>query len=91
MAFKSTEDKVAKNLESSLGQCGAVVIASTDAHAGPFVAVTALAASTFDAATVSNIDSLGTTALAAGQTIFGTFSSLKFSGTPSVIAYRRCD
>ena len=83
----------AQNLQ--LGQKGALIIpnGNTDAHTGPFVAITALSAAVIDTSEcdVSLLDGAGgslpaTIPIPVGTTIYGIFTSIELD-SGDVIAY----
>ena len=86
---------VAEATNLQLGQKGALVIPNgdTDAHTGPFVAITALSAAVIDTSEcdISLLDGAGgslpaTIPIPAGTTIYGIFTSIELD-SGDVIAY----
>ena len=77
----------------ALGQAGVIMIDDTDAHTGPFVAITALSAAVIDTSEcdISLLDGAGgslpaTIPIPAGTTIYGIFTSIELD-SGDVIAY----
>ena len=73
---------------ASLGQAGCILIDDTDAHTGPFVAITALsdAAVDVDQCDMSYIEDVADFTIPLGVTIFGQFQSIELD-SGKVIAY----
>ena len=78
---------VAQNL--SLGQVGCILIDDTDAHTGPYIAITALedAAVDISECDMSWIDDVADFTIPKGVTIFGYFASIELD-SGKVIAYK---
>jgi len=94
MKYNTPGDRLLKRIEkrAKIGDCGVIYIDDTSEHTGPFTAVQAIAESTLDvSACTSNIEDAADITIPAGVTIFGNFTSVAFSGTPSVLAYYSCD
>mgnify|MGYP005828233727 CR=1 FL=1 len=73
----------------ALGQAGVIMIDDTDAHTGPFVAITAITDAVVDISEcdMSFIEDVADFTLPKGVTIYGQFASIELdSGT--VFAYR---
>ena len=73
----------------SLGQAGVIMIDDTDAHTGPFVAITAITDAVVDVSEcdMSFIEDVADFTIPKGVTIYGQFTSIELdSGT--VFAYR---
>ena len=73
----------------ALGQAGVIMIDDTDAHTGPFVAITAITAAVVDVSEcdMSFIEDVADFTIPKGVTIYGQFTSIELdSGT--VFAYR---
>ena len=74
---------------AALGQAGVIMIDDTDAHTGPFVAITAITDAVVDISEcdMSFIEDVADFTLPKGVTIYGQFASIELdSGT--VFAYR---
>ena len=74
---------------AALGQAGVIMIDDTDAHTGPFVAITAITDAVVDISEcdMSFIEDVADFTLPKGVTIYGQFASIELdSGT--VLAYR---
>ena len=71
-----------------LGQAGVILIDDTDAHTGPFVAITALedAAVDISECDMSFIEDIADFTIPKGATIFGNFVSINLD-SGKVIAY----
>ena len=77
---------------AALGQAGVIMIDDTDAHTGPFVAITAITDAAVDISEcdMSYIEDVADFTLPKGVTIYGQFASIELdSGT--VFAYRGLD
>ena len=77
---------------AALGQAGVIMIDDTDAHTGPFVAITAITDAVVDISEcdMSYIEDVADFTLPKGVTIYGQFASIELdSGT--VFAYRGLD
>ena len=73
----------------ALGQAGVIMIDDTDAHTGPFVAITAITDAVVDVSEcdMSFIEDVADFTIPKGVTIYGQFTSIELdSGT--VFAYR---
>ncbi len=73
----------------ALGQAGVIMIDDTDAHTGPFVAITAITDEVVDVSEcdMSFIEDVADFTIPKGVTIYGQFTSIELdSGT--VFAYR---
>ena len=81
---------VQESQNAQLGQAGAVIIDGTDAIAGPFIAITALAAAVVDTSECDVTWLSGTIpatfAIPVGTTIYGYFASIELD-SGAVIAY----
>ena len=80
---------VAEAQNAALGQAGVIMIDDTDAHTGPFVAITAITDAAVDVSQcdMSFIEDVDDFTLPKGVTIYGQFASIELdSGT--VFAYR---
>lgn len=75
------------SLEESLGKCGGILLTTTNATTGKFIAVTAIAEA--DLTTAGTL-TLSATTIPAGVTVYGRFNSLTASATDSFIAYYEC-
>jgi len=74
---------------AALGQAGVIMIDDTDAHTGPFVAITAMTDAVVDISEcdMSYIEDVADFTIPKGVTIYGQFASIELdSGT--VFAYR---
>ena len=74
---------------AALGQAGVIMIDDTDAHTGPFVAITAITDALVDISDcdMSFIEDVADFTIPKGVTIYGQFTSIELdSGT--VFAYR---
>ena len=74
---------------AALGQAGVIMIDDTDAHTGPFVAITAITDAVVDISEcdMSFIEDVADFTIPKGVTIYGQFTSIELdSGT--VFAYR---
>ena len=74
---------------AALGQAGVIMIDDTDAHTGPFVAITAITDAAVDVSEcdMSFIEDVADFTIPKGVTIYGRFTSIELdSGT--VFAYR---
>ena len=74
---------------AALGQAGVIMIDDTDAHTGPFVAITAMTDAVVDVSEcdMSFIEDVADFTIPKGVTIYGQFTSIELdSGT--VFAYR---
>ena len=86
-------NRIDKTGQSALGQCGAILINDTAAHAGDFIAITAITdtVTLANATTASNYEDFDADiVLAKGVTIFGQFSSITLVGSGVCIAYKEC-
>ncbi len=74
---------------ASLGQAGVILIDDTAEHAGPFVAIQALADAVVDVSEcdMSFIEDVVDFTIPKGMTIFGRFASIELD-SGSVLAYR---
>ena len=74
---------------AALGQAGVIMIDDTDAHTGPFVAITAITDAEVDVSEcdMSFIEDVADFTIPKGVTIYGQFTSIELD-TGSVIAYR---
>ena len=74
---------------ASLGQAGVILIDDTNEHAGPFVAIQALADAVVDVSEcdMSFIEDVADFTISKGMTIFGRFASIELD-SGSVLAYR---
>ena len=75
---------VAEAQNAALGQAGSILIDDTDAHTGPFVAITAItdAAVDVDQCDMSYIEDVADFTIPKGVTIYGQFASIELdSGT----------
>jgi uncharacterized protein YcgI (DUF1989 family) len=74
---------------ASLGQAGVILIDDTNEHAGPFVAIQALADAVVDVSEcdMSFIEDVVDFTIPKGMTIFGRFASIELD-SGSVLAYR---
>ena len=71
------------------GPNGSVYITDTDAHAGSWMAVQAVAAAVIDPFVADDVSgTLTTVPIPAGVTIYGLFTSIKLT-SGKVIAYRK--
>ena len=89
MATSLHKYTVAEAQNAALGQAGVIMIDDTDAHTGPFVAITAItdAAVDVDQCDMSYIEDIADFTIPKGVTIYGQFASIELdSGT--VLAYR---
>jgi uncharacterized protein YcgI (DUF1989 family) len=89
MATSLHKYTVAEAQNAALGQAGVIMIDDTDAHTGPFVAITALTDAVVDISEcdMSYIEDVADFTLPKGVTIYGQFASIELdSGT--VFAYR---
>ena len=92
MAISLHKYTVVEAQNAALGQAGVIMIDDTDAHTGPFVAITAItdAAVDVDQCDMSYIEDVADFTLPKGVTIYGQFASIELdSGT--VFAYRGLD
>ena len=73
---------------ASLGQNGCILIDDTDAHTGPFVAITALEDAAVDVSEcdMSFITDVADFTIPKGTTLFGRFTSIELD-SGKVIAY----
>ena len=80
---------VAEAQNAALGQAGVILIDDTDAHTGPFVAITALSDAAVDISEcdMSFIEDVEDFTIPKGVTIFGQFTSIELD-SGSVLAYR---
>ena len=82
---------VAEAQNAALGQAGVILIDDTDAHTGPFVAITALEDAAVDVSDCTDIadtmDDAADFTLPKGTTLFGRFSVFSLA-SGKVIAYR---
>ena len=88
MAKTLNKYTVAEAQNAALGQAGLILIDDTDAHTGPFVAITALSDAAVDVSEcdMSFITDVADFTIPKGVTIYGNFASIELdSGT--VIAY----
>jgi hypothetical protein len=92
MAYNTSQDRLLDEIKkrSNLGACGGALVPGTDAFTtgAPFAAVTALA--DINVTTVGNGPNLSTTAVKAGTTIFGQFTSVTASVANSLVVYSEC-
>ena len=74
---------------ASLGQAGVILIDDTNEHAGPFIAIQALADAVVDVSEcdMSFIEDVADFTISKGMTIFGRFASIELD-SGSVLAYR---
>ena len=74
---------------AALGQAGVILIDDTDAHTGPFVAITAISDAAVDISEcdMSFIEDVADFTIPTGTTIFGRFTSIELD-SGSVLAYR---
>ena len=89
MATSLHKYTVAEAQNAALGQAGVIMIDDTDAHTGPFVAITAITDAAVDVSQcgMSFIEDVDDFTLPKGVTIYGQFASIELdSGT--VFAYR---
>ncbi len=79
---------VAEAQNAALGQAGVILIDDTDAHTGPFVAITALSDAAVDVSEcdMSFITDVADFTIPKGVTIFGRFTSIELD-SGSVLAY----
>ena len=89
MATSLHKYTVVEAQNAALGQAGVIMIDDTDAHTGPFVAITAITDAVVDISEcdMSFIEDVADFTLPKGVTIYGQFASIELdSGT--VFAYR---
>ena len=89
MAKSLNKYTVAEAQNAALGQAGVIMIDDTDAHTGPFVAITAITDAAVDVSEcdMSFIEDVADFTIPKGVTIYGRFTSIELdSGT--VFAYR---
>ena len=89
MAASLHKFTVVEAQNAALGQAGVIMIDDTDAHTGPFVAITAITDAAVDVSQcdMSFIEDVDDFTLPKGVTIYGQFASIELdSGT--VFAYR---
>ena len=89
MAASLHKYTVVEAQNAALGQAGVIMIDDTDAHTGPFVAITAITDAVVDISEcdMSFIEDVADFTLPKGVTIYGQFASIELdSGT--VFAYR---
>tara|TARA_Y100001963_G_C6496370_1_gene315803 strand:+ start:174 stop:446 length:273 start_codon:yes stop_codon:yes gene_type:complete len=89
MAKSLNKYTVAEAQNAALGQAGVIMIDDTDAHTGPFVAITAITDAVVDVSEcdMSFIEDVADFTIPKGVTIYGRFTSIELdSGT--VFAYR---
>ena len=89
MATSLHKYTVVEAQNAALGQAGVIMIDDTDAHTGPFVAITAITDAYVDISEcdMSYIEDVADFTLPKGVTIYGQFASIElYSGT--VFAYR---
>ena len=92
MAISLHKYTVVEAQNAALGQAGVIMIDDTDAHTGPFVAITAITDAAVDISEcdMSYIEDVADFTLPKGVTIYGQFASIELdSGT--VFAYRGLD
>ena len=79
---------VAEAQNAALGQAGVILIDDTDAHTGPFVAITALedAAVDISECDMSFIEDVADFTIPKGTTIFGRFTSIELD-SGKVLSY----
>ena len=72
----------------ALGQAGVIMIDDTDAHTGPFVAITAITDAVVDVSEcdMSFIEDVADFTIPAGMTIYGNFASIEIA-SGKVLAY----
>ena len=75
------------SLEESLGKCGGILLTTTTATAGKFIAVTAIAEAGL---TTAGTLTLNDVTIPAGVTVYGRFTSLTADTINSFIAYYEC-
>ena len=88
MAKSLLKYTVAEAQNAALGQAGVILIDDTDAHSGPFVAITALSDAEVDISEcdMSFITDVADFTIPKGCTIYGTFASIELD-SGKVIAY----
>ena len=89
MAKSLQKYTVVEAQNAALGQAGVIMIDDTDAHTGPFVAITAITDAVVDISEcdMSFIEDVADFTIPKGVTIYGQFTSIELdSGT--VFAYR---
>ena len=89
MAKSLNKYTVVEAQNAALGQAGVIMIDDTDAHTGPFVAITAITDAVVDVSEcdMSFIEDVADFTIPKGVTIYGRFTSIELdSGT--VFAYR---
>ena len=81
---------VAEAQNAGLGQAGVILIDDTDAHTGPFVAITALSDAAVDVSEcdMSFITGVVDFQIPKGVTIYGKFTSIAIT-TGKVIGYKK--
>lgn len=92
MGYNTNEERLLNSsklvLEESLGKCGGQLVANNTPVTGKFIAITPLTANnTFT--TQGNL-TLSNTALGAGLTVYGYFTSVTVH-TGSAILYKACE
>ena len=89
MATSLHKYTVVEAQNAGLGQAGCILIDDTDAHTGPFVAITAITDAEVDVSEcdMSFIEDVADFTIPKGVTIYGQFTSIELD-TGSVIAYR---
>ena len=89
MAASLHKYTVAEAQNAALGQAGVILIDDTDAHTGPFVAITAISDAAVDISEcdMSYIEDVADFTIPKGVTIYGQFASIELD-SGSVLAYR---
>ena len=84
--YKYTETE-SSNL--AFGQCGCILIDDTDAHSGPYIAITALEDAAVDVSECDMywIDDVADFTIPKGVTIYGLFESIELD-SGKVLAYK---
>ena len=89
MATSLHKYTVVEAQNAALGQAGVILIDDTDAHTGPFVAITAISDAAVDISEcdMSYIEDVADFTIPKGVTIYGQFASIELD-SGSVLAYR---
>jgi len=89
MATSLHKYTVVEAQNAALGQAGVILIDDTNAHTGPFVAITAITDAAVDVSEcdMSYIEDVADFTIPKGVTIYGQFASIELD-SGSVLAYR---